>query len=220
MDFSSALHFLFDRTRNLASKAIFIFLAALILFIFDNTFSFSYYYNTSQKISQIRDIKESLSDPTLNELEKQKLIQLRNAIIEHRTFKDLTYDYLTNLHFDTSNQTSEETKFIKLRNPTIHLLTSAWWIIIPLVIFGIALPFLLLSEKKQIFVTFLGYTFICTFGYLVSLVLSKVLSFIPLINNTPLYNYILNFIISGIILLIIIAIIKKVNKNSSPSANV
>ena len=124
---------------------------------------------------------------------------------------------IKNLNFETSDErpteiieSEPETK----RNSTIHLLTSAWWILIPLGIVGIALPFVLLIERKDIFTTLLGFIFLGGFGYLISLLLSKVLSFIPLINNNPIYNYVLNFILSGILLLFFIIIGKKSNKKT------
>ncbi|WP_417238631.1 hypothetical protein [Bizionia sp.] len=215
MDFSSIIHFLTDKTRNLSSKAVFIVFALLLLVFLDNTFSFSYYYNTSQKVTQIRQISEGLKDRTLSKSEKKKLLKLRTDILEHKTLKDITYDYLTNLNFETSDQIPTEIiETESKRNSTIHLLTSAWWILIPLGIVGIALPFALLIERKDIFTTLFGFVFLGGFGYLISLLLSKALSFIPLINNNPIYNYVLNFILSGILLFFFIIIGKKSNKKT------
>lgn len=220
MDFSSIIHFLTDKTRNLSSKALFVVFIMLLLIFLDNTFSFSYYYNTSQKIVQIKGINEILEDTTLSETEKNKLLEFKSEIFEHKTFKDIIYDYLTNLNFEITESKSIETiksNSEKKRNTTIHLLTSAWWILIPLCILLVVLPFVLLIERKDTLETILGFVLICGFGYVISLLLSKALSFIPLMNNEPIYNYVLNFIVSGILLIFIIIIGK--NKNEKTNAD-
>ncbi|WP_028891146.1 hypothetical protein [Tenacibaculum sp. 47A_GOM-205m] len=219
MDFSSIIHFLTDKTRNLSSKALFIVFGFILLIFLDNTFSFSYYYNTSQKVTQIKEINEGLKDTTLSVSEKKKLIKLRNDIIEHKTLKDKVYDYLTNLNFETSDEETTET--IKTaeketeRNSKIHFITSAWWLVLSFGIIAIALPFVLLTERKDIFTTLLGFIFMGGFAYLIALLLSKVFSFIPLIDNNPIYNYILNAVLSGLILLIMILAGKKKNKKTT-----
>jgi len=213
MDFSSIIHFLTDKTRNLSSKALFIVFGFILLIFLDNTFSFSYYYNTSQKVTQIKEINEGLKDSTFSVSEKKKLLKLRTDIIEHKTLKDKAYDYLTNLNFETSDEEATETvETVELeakRNSRIHFITSAWWLVLSFGIILIALPFVLLTERKDIFTTLLGFIFMGGFAYLIALLLSKVFSFIPLIDNNPMYNYILNVILSGIVLLIMLLAGKK-----------
>ncbi|MBV7270560.1 DUF4131 domain-containing protein [Winogradskyella luteola] len=213
MDFSSIIHFLTDKTRNLSSKALFIVFGFILLIFLDNTFSFSYYYNTSQKVTQIKEINEGLKDSTFSVSEKKKLLKLRTELIEHKTLKDKVYDYLTNLNFETSDEEATETvETVELeakRNSRIHFITSAWWLVLSFGIILIALPFVLLTERKDIFATLLGFIFLGGFAYLIALLLSKVFSFIPLIDNNPMYNYILNVILSGIILLLMLLAGKK-----------
>jgi hypothetical protein len=219
MDFSSIIHFLTDKTRNLSSKALFIVFGVILLVFLDNTFSFSYYYNTSQKITQINEINKGIKDSTFSVLEKKKLIKLRTDIIEHKTLKDKAYDYLTNLNFEISEEESTKTiESVKLeakRNSKIHFITSSWWIILSFGIFAIAIPFILLTQRKDVFNTLLGFIFIEGFAYLIALLLSKVFSFIPLIDNNPIYNYILNVVLSGIILFVLVL----VGKNKKTTAN-
>lgn len=219
MDFSSIIHFLTDSSRNISSKAIFIFFTFLLLLLLDNTFSFSYYYNTSQKVTQVKAIADGLKDSTLSELEKKELMKLRAQILNHMTFKDIGYNYLSNLNFESESVTQIADEPIdKVRNPTIHLLTSAWWILITLGILSIALPFVLLIERKDVLSTIFGFIIIGSLGYLVSLVLSKLFSYIPLIDGNPLYNYVLNFSISGLLLWVLILIGSKSNGENIPSS--
>ena len=218
MDITSLIHFLTDKSRNLSSKAAVIILTLLFLLVLDNTFSFSYYYNTSEKVTQLNEISTILKDTSLSRLERDKLIKLRTNILDHKTFKDRSYDYLTNLNFESSIEISEEepkkelesiAKTEIIRNYKIHLLTSAWWILLPLGILCIVIPFVLIIERKDTITTLLGFLFIIGFGYLVSLILSKIFSYIPLIDQNPIWNYLLNFVLSVLLLSILIIIGKK-----------
>jgi len=221
MDFSSLIDFLTDKTRNLSSKALFIVFGFILLIFLDNTFSFSYYYNTSQKVTQIKEINEGLKDSTFSVSDKEKLIKLRTDIIEHKTLKDKLYDYLTNLNFETNYEkplgTKDTSKTVEKkaeRNPNIHLITSAWWLVLTIGIMIIFSIYELFTDIRGFFNIILGFAFIGGFAYLIALILSKIFSFIPLIDNNPTYNYILNVILSGIILLITL-IIGKINKTST-----
>ena len=213
MDFSTILNFLTDKTRKISTKALAVIMSLVLLIIIDNTFSFSYFHNTSEKVNQLTTISEILKDTTLVKSEKEEFLILRKDILRHRTFKDKIYNYLTNFNFETNEieQVNKPKKTIK-RNEYIHLLTSAWWILLPLGLIVILFPFIILTERKQILNTTLGMVFIVGIGYLVSLLFSKLFSFIPLIDNNPIYNYILNFILSGIILGITTIMGKKVDK--------
>ena len=126
---------------------------------------------------------------------------------------------MTNLNFETSDEENPETiKTVEKeaeRNSKIHFITSAWWLILLFAIIAIILPFVLLTERKDIFTTLLGFIFLVGFAYLIALLLSKVFSFIPLIDNNPMYNYVLNVVLSGIILFIILLAVKKKNKKTT-----
>jgi hypothetical protein len=220
MDFSSILHFLTDKSRKISTKAIVIVLSLLLLAIIDNTFSFSYFYNTSNKVNQLQKISEILKDKTLDKTENEKILLLRKDILTHQTYKDKIYNYLTNLDFDTTEKIDEaESNQIGQRNEYIHLLTSAWWLLLPIGLLILLYPYIIISERKQILNTTIGLIFLTGLSYLVSLLLSKIFSFIPLIDNNPIYNYILNFILSGLILLIITLMGNKVKKMKKTIAN-
>jgi hypothetical protein len=220
MDFSSILHFLTDKSRKISTKAIVIVLSLLLLAIIDNTFSFSYFYNTSNKVNQLQKISEILKDKTLDKTENEKILLLRKDILTHQTYKDKIYNYLTNLDFDTTKKIDEaESNQIGQRNEYIHLLTSAWWLLLPIGLLILLYPYIIISERKQILNTTIGLIFLTGLSYLVSLLLSKIFSFIPLIDNNPIYNYILNFILSGLILLIITLMGNKVKKMKKTIAN-
>jgi hypothetical protein len=213
MDFTSILNFLTDKSRKISTKALVVIMSFVLLIIIDNTFSFSYFHNSSQKVNQLTTISQILKDTTLNKSVKDELLILQKDILSHKTLKDNIYQYLTNLDFETDEieQVNKSENKIE-RDEFIHFLTSAWWIIIPLGLITILFPYIIITQKKQILNTTLGFVFIVGIGYLVSLLFSKILSFIPLIDNNPIYNYILNFFLSGLILGITTILAKKVEK--------
>jgi len=220
--FSSVIHFLTDKSRKLSSKAIAVMIVIVLIIFLDNTFSFSYYYNNSQKISQTKELNEVLKDSSLTKLELEKLTDLRKNIVNHRTFKDVTYDYLLNLNFDNTSEDksigNKQSDNELIRNEHIHLLTSAWWLIIPMIFLIIVFPYVIITERKQLFSTALGFIIILCVFYLLSLILSKILSFIPLILGNPIYNYSLNVVLSGLIPLGIYFISKR-NENRKKIEN-
>ena len=106
--FSPIVHFLTDKTRKLSSKAILVILVVALIFLLDNLFSFSYYYNSSQKINQLNQISSVIQDKSLSDKERNKVLTIRSEILEHKTLKDYTYNYLTNLNFETSQDETNE----------------------------------------------------------------------------------------------------------------
>ncbi|AHM62930.1 hypothetical protein D770_23425 [Flammeovirgaceae bacterium 311] len=216
---NTGISFLTDKTRNISSKAIFIILAIAFLVMLDNTLSFTYFYNVSQKNSQIIQISEILKDSTLSDYEIKKLLNLRRDIIEHATIKDKAYGYLTNLNFESSKEAiSEDAKVINMtRNQTMHFLTSSWWLIFILVVGFITHIYEMLFKRTDVTGSSLGLLAGSIAFYLFALLLSKMLSYIPLINGDPLYNYVLNIILSGLIPLMFMLASKKKNKKLSPT---
>lgn len=211
--YTATVNFLTDNSRKISSKAIFLIFGILVLAVIDNTLSFSYYQNASQKISLIKEISEGINDPTLSISERDKLIEIRSEILEHRTWKDETFTYLTNLNFEREENTSSLTKQPDIqRNYTIHLITSTWWILIPMAFLILGSPFILYSQKKNWLVAFFSIVFLSGICYLIALFISKIFSFIPLINGNALYNYLINLLLSSILLGLIMFVLKKIEK--------
>lgn len=211
MDLTSVVNYLTDNTKKVSSKAIFILLGICLIFIIDNSLSFSYYYNISKKTESLKSISETLKDTLLDEKERKLLIDLRGNIISHKTLKDKSFDYLTNFKFDDSQENKIEEIKTDSRNNVIHFITSSWWLILGGVVFIIVIPFVIFKKGTSILNLLLGFIFMEGFFYLLSLILSKLFSFIPLIMNKPIINYVINFILSSSLLWLILKINKKNN---------
>ncbi len=191
-------HFFTDKTRRLSSKAIISIIVVALIILIDNTLSFSYYYNTENKIEQVSSINKVLTDSTLNKTEKNQLLKLRQQIINRKTWKDKTWDLVSNMNFSTENTTNENHTVEKVENEITersylwHFISSSWLILILL----IAFPFVGIFDKKTPFAQAIGILLILEpFLYGIAWIFAKVFSFIPVILNNPIYNYVLNAIL-------------------------
>ena len=195
---NSIFHFFTDKTRRLSSKAITtIIVISLIVFI-DNTLSFSYYYNTENKIEQISSVNKTLNESTLSETEKKKLLKLRKDIIDRKTWKDKTWDFVSSMDFGNNNnliknETEEKIEEqIDKRSYLWHFISSSWLILILM----IAFPFVGIFDNNTPFGQAIGILLILEpFLYGIAWILAKLFSFIPIIFNNPTLSYILNAIL-------------------------
>lgn len=195
---NSIFHFFTDRTRRLSSKAIISIIVFVLIILIDNTLSFSYYYNTEKKIEQVSNINKILGDTTLSKPAKKELLKLREDIINRKTWKDKTWDLVSNMNFTKDNnsivnQTSEQTEEkVDERSYLWHFISSSWLILILLVAF----PFIGIFDKKTPLGQAIGILLILEPTlYGLAWILAKIFSFIPIIFNNPTFNYILNAIL-------------------------
>jgi len=196
--FNSLLHFFTDKSRGLSHKAVLsIFVLVLIVFI-DNTLSFSYYYNTSNKIEQISELNKLLENSTLKLSEERKLQNLRSQIIDRKTWKDRSWDFISQMNFSSESENSTEYSFekskeiIQERSYWWHFGTSSWvWIILILM-----MPIVFIIDKSNSFVQTIGILLLIEpllIGF--AWIFAKVFSFIPILFGNPNYNYVLNAIL-------------------------
>jgi len=195
---NSIFHFFTDKTRGLSSKAITTIIVIALIVLIDNTLSFSYYYNTENKIEQISNVNKLLTDTTLTKIENQKLLNIRKDIIDRKTWKDKTWDFISNMDFRsenslTENPTEKEIEtLLSERSYLWHFISSSWLIVILM----IASPFIGIFDKKTPFGQAIGILIILEpFLYGMAWILAKLFSFIPIILNNPTLNYILNAIL-------------------------
>ena len=185
-------------TRGLSSKAITTIIVIALIVLIDNTLSFSYYYNTENKIEQISNVNKLLTDTTLTKIENQKLLNIRKDIIDRKTWKDKTWDFISNMDFRSENSLTENPTEKEIENPLSersylwHFISSSWLIVILM----IAFPFIGIFDKKTPFGQAIGILIILEpFLYGMAWILAKLFSFIPIILNNPTLNYILNAIL-------------------------
>lgn len=196
---NSILHFLTDKTKKLPHKVILCLVALIFIVVIDNFLSFTFSYNNSNKIEQIQGINKILSDTTLTKYEKEKLLTLRQNIVNHNTWKDKAYNFLNNFKFNEKIEgekkitipeikTDDKTKAIE-RDYYWHFVSSSWIFIFLMVI----LPFIMFFDKQSSFWQVVGIIIIVEpILYCICWLYGKVFSYIPVIDENPLYNYILN----------------------------
>lgn len=163
----------------------------------DNTLSFSYYYNNHNKIEQVSDLNEILINPTLTKVEKEELLALRENIVKRKTWKDMTWDFLSEIEFknDEKEIIVENTKVDSgtiERSYIWHFISSSWLILLVMIV----MPFIALwGQDGDIGFTIGIMLLIEGFLYSLAWVFAKSLSYIPIILGSPVYNYVLNGVI-------------------------
>ncbi len=200
---NSIVHFFTDNTRKLSNKVLASIILLFVIVFLDNTLSFSYYYNVKNKIEEVNRINIILKDSTLEEENRNFLLVLKKDIIRRKTWKDKSWDFFTNLNFkkdsvniikyEVADINNVKTKKIKIeRSYILHYITSNWFVIIIMVI----MPFVLFFDEENSFINALTITvFLEVVLYGISWINAKFLSYIPVIFNNPIYNYILNVLI-------------------------
>ena len=205
-----------DSEKTFIKKFYIYFLIACSLYVADNLIGFSYYQSISSKLEKTKEINLILKDSSIlskDELTKLKL--LRSDILNHRTLKDNVYSFFSNISFKSSKNpiTTKpiETKPIIERDLDIHFLTSSSFILLIMLI----MFFAGLADKNAPFLQRLSVIFVVELIlYPFAFLFSKILFLIPIINQTPLINYVLNVILSFLIPALIFYIPSKIEKKN------
>lgn len=184
---SNLVTYLTDKQTRFPKKVLFIFLIVIGFIAIDKVFSFSYFFNNSYKIQQVKEIKYVISDTTLTKNEVYQLKHLRNEIINHKSLFQKDYVSFFKFYFNDG------------RNAWWHYFTSAiifLIIIIATIIEGF--------NRKNVPLdgTLIVYLIIVPLIFSMSWLFAKLLSIIPLLKY-PWINYSINFIISLLIIIFI-----------------
>ena len=200
---NSLFQFFTDKTKGLSHKAMLVILSVALLVLLDNTFSFSYYFNTKSKIEQVSGINEILSDTTLSNQERSELEKFRHNIIFRSTWKDQAWKFASQIEFNSfANDTTaiKEKASTQERSYFWHFVSSGWVFIV----FMIVMPFVAFTNKTTKLSSAIGMLIILEpMFYLMAWIFAKILSFIPLLFHDPFYNYVFNFFLSFSIVLIL-----------------
>lgn len=197
------------------------FFIAFCLYFADSIIGFTYYNNIDNKIEKTKEINSILKDSLL--LNKNEILyfkNLRTEVLHRRTIKDDICSFFSNISFTSSKNPittkSIETNPIIERNFYLHFITSAFPIILVMVIFFFAGIFdRKTTISQRIGVIFFVEIILYPFAFL----FSKIFYLIPILNNNPTYNYILNFIISTVLIPLIIYILYKIGKKKEEKLN-
>jgi hypothetical protein len=212
--FAPVFSFIIDKSNKKFQKALLITLSVLLLMFLDNVFGFTYYYNLNNKLDILSKIHSILKDNAVDTATKSKLTLLTTQILEHSSIKDkiwnlisysdkpkgvqyIIYQYLTSSVFFIAVMIAGVfTTYKELTNPVKYILRK------PLVIIKI-------------------YFFVELFLFATSIIVTWLLSLIPLIAGQVYYNYIANICLNGFIILvfnIFFSRIRKTDKQEVPSA--
>lgn len=197
---NSFFQFITDKTQGLSHKAILIISVIILIFLIDNTLSITYYSNNTKKIDQIAKLNEVIKDTSLTNRQRTILFQLREDIINRKTWKDKLWDFVSSIDFKDKGNSSEISNSTNDRSNFWHFISSAWIFIFLMIIF----PFVGLLDKKTTLGTTLSILLIIEpLFYGMGWLFAKLFSYIPIISNNPVYNYLLNSILSFILIFII-----------------
>lgn len=173
----SLVNYLTNDSIRFLKKVLFVILTTIGLFVIDNVFGFSYYYNVSSKTEQVKELNKLITDHTLSTYEVQMLKRIRTEVLSRHSFleKDFVSPFV--ISFDDG------------RNSILHFVSASWFILV----MALILPFLGLYHPNLNFEVLL--IIIVIFEPLILLlawIFAKILSAIPVIG-TPWISYILNF---------------------------
>lgn len=189
-----------------------------VLFILDFTLDLSYNYYVSRKIENLEKIQILKKDYSAEALKLKKIQFLEEKIMSKKhysefifpdfSFPDFPFSSLKNSTIAKTkdqNPTKIVTPKIKTNKPNIR---SYFWMLLSsnyfFVIVFVVMIFLPLTGKEQRTLKSISGWFagLVVFSFIIIFV--TWISFrIPLINNEPIYNYILNFIIHTIFIVLI-----------------
>jgi hypothetical protein len=184
-----------------------------VLFILDFTLDLSYNYYVSRKLENLGKIQILKKDYSADALKLKKIIFLEEKIMNKKhysefVFPDFSFNSLKNSTIAKTidqNPTNIVTPKIKTNNPNIR---SYFWMLISsnyiFVIVFLVMIFLPLTGKEQRTLKSISGWFAGLVVFSLIIIFVTWISFrIPLINNEPIYNYILNFIIHTIFIVLI-----------------
>lgn len=216
MDFLNSIFNFFSNAKNsISRKAFWAIFIVFAIFFLDNSLSFSFYINNQYKLDQIEKINEIIRDSSFTREDELFLFNLREEIIYRETWKESTENFLSDFEFEKNEnlstvETSEKPE--KNRDYFWHFISSSWLFLLLIIIF----PFALFKSTKTNFLnTLLGLLVFEGILYLFAWLAAKLLSYLPIMFNDPIYNYIFNAIVPYIILVTSYYISKPVKTNKT-----
>lgn len=188
------LEHLTDQTKKVSTKVVLAISTIFILLICDNIFNFSTNFNNQYKIEQIDRLNNIVIDTTLSKSEMNRLLQIRNSIIEHRTLKEKVYNFLSTIKIDNYNlnkiyfgSTNISVAYI------LHFVSSSWVFLFLIVGF----PFVAFKDENILkWKTLLILIFVQIALFFLSWCFAKAFSYLQFFEYSFL-NYILNALIHG-----------------------
>ena len=202
-----------DKSKHWTLRAG-IFISVIgVLFILDFTLDLSYNYYVSRKLENLEKIQILKKDYTADSLKLKKILFLEEKIISKKHYSEFIFPDFSFSSFKNStiaktidqNPTKIVTPKNKTNKPNIR---SYFWMLLSsnylFVIVFVVMIFLPLTGKEQRTLKSISGWFAGLVVFSLIIIFVTWISFrIPLINNEPIYNYILNFLIHTIFIMLI-----------------
>lgn len=207
-----------DKSKHWTLRAC-VFISVIgVLFILDFTLDLSYNYYVSRKLENLEKIQILKKDYSTDDLKLKKILFLEEKIMSKKHYSEFIFPDLSFPDFSFSSlknstiaKTTDQnpTKIVipktKTNNPNIR---SYFWMLISsnylFVIVFVIMIFLPLTGKEQRTLKSISGWFAGLVVFSLIIIFVTWISFrIPLINNEPIYNYILNFIIHTLFIVLI-----------------
>ncbi len=210
----------FDSTIKWTTKFFTYILVVIGLWFLNNTFDFIHFFRINSKLEELEKITVLLNDTTINTNLRHQLLYEREYIANHETVLDYlsllcdsfpknislikrTTAYNTNT-ITTISKNEFKIDSVPIRNYLLHFLFSN----LLLIILMILIPIIVFKEKKQnISVIIMSTLTIWTIGFIICIIISWFLNFVPIIYNHLWLNYFIDFLASTIFWICILLLI-------------
>ena len=190
--FNSFFKYFTDKDTKFLNKSFLFVIVLMSLFIVDNLFGFSYYYNLDRKVASIENINRILLDSTLSAKERNELKRSKEVTITRKNFKDKAYIFIAQMFSGRGTDVK--------RNALIHFLTAGSFSLLLFVL----MPFFYEKEYYETFGEVLRIILVAEIIFIALAALcSWLLSFIPIINHTPIWNYLINIVVNVFLFMIV-----------------
>ena len=203
--------FLFDKERQLSSKAAVVFFVILAIFFIDNILGFSSSFSTDKKIEQVQKLNSIIKDTTIDSTTKIFALNLRSQIIER---KNVIIQIMSFFHNKPNNSininTHNNIPSSGTKPDNISIKNNFWFNIsaggLYFLLTIVTLPIMLFIDTATSFSQRLATSIITSFSILLmGLFVIWVCALIPQVSNSNwLWNYLINFAIQITIIFLLV----------------
>ncbi len=196
------LNYVTDNKKRLSSRAAIVVLVFAAVFLFDNIFGFSEYYNNARQLDQLKTITLLLKDTSIKGEIRSDLLKMEAKTLKRKSIVDKTVDFFKSLSFSSDKENVKSTPYNTngRSNLWFFLSSSCIYIIVGLLL----IPVMLITDKTTPILKLIAilimmiviFTFGAWFNYwLFDLILPDK------IFGSWVWNYIFNFILQIVLLL-------------------
>ncbi len=196
------LNYVTDNKKRLSSRAAIVVLVFAAVFLFDNIFGFSEYYNNARQLDQLKTITLLLKDTSIKGEIRSDLLKMEAKTLKRKSIVDKTVDFFKSLSFSSDKENVRSTPYNTngRSNLWFFLSSSCIYIIVGLLL----IPVMLITDKTTPILKLIAilimmiviFTFGAWFNYwLFDLILPDK------IFGSWVWNYIFNFILQIVLLL-------------------